>query len=498
MEIATNIILKEMASLIPEHSILIVGLSGGPDSLTLLHSLHKIKQLKKLTIMPVHVNHMLRGDKSDSEEKHISSICETFGLKMLAYRVDCKKFADERKIGLEEAGRELRYMIFDDVAARVFNTTLEDVKEEDKQEAGDIVRDSIYILTGHNMDDNAETVLFRLLRGTGPQGLSGISQFRVSAGGFTIMRPLLNISRKLINDYIKENSLTPNIDESNNDNEFMRNKIRNELIPELESNYNPKFKEAINRFANMAAFDDDFLQETSKQIFVENFGEDYENSSRIEFQRNLLVDMPLSIMTRLVILMFKTVGLEMDISFDNVMNTVDLVLGENPSGSIDLPHGYIARREYENCFIEMAEARHKSELRLESDSEPAPLIRVFPQVIPASDYNPASDRDFAAFDYEKFVAEHPESLARIVVRTRMEGDYIPIKGGNKKLQDFLVDSKLPKRRRDLLQFVSIGSEILWIPPQEPIFTGLDNKGKYSEKYKINKSTKTVLLLEKLT
>lgn len=495
MNEATQRIKQELIYAIPENSILIVGVSGGPDSLTLLHALHTLRETLKLTIMPVHVNHMLRPGKADAEMEHTLKTCESMGLNMLGVKVDCKKYANERKIGLEEAGRELRYMVFDDVASKVYNSTIEDVREQDREEASEIIQNSIFILTAHNMDDNVETVLFRLLRGTGIQGFGGIPSYRISQAGFNILRPLLHISRKEIEQYITENNLSPNHDDSNDSTEFMRNKIRLELIPYLEQNYNPKIKEAISKFSSMASYDEEFLDQTIDQIFAENFGENIEPKNQIKFSSNMLLDMPLAISTRLVLKMFSVIGLDTDISFDNVIDTINLVLSDNPSAMLNLPHGYIVRREYETCYIEANSKDQSNESIEEPELPPISVLRIFPQIIPIKEYSPNRSKSFAAFDYEKFCQEHPNQISNLHVRTRQNGDYLPIKGGSKKLQDLFVDEKIPKSKRDLVQFVCIGNEILWIPPQEMLFQGKDNNGKYSEKYKISNTTKTVLLLE---
>ena len=167
--------------LIAPGSAVIIGVSGGPDSLCLLHALSSIADMYDLVLVPVHINHMLRPEAYE-EADHLTDICERLDLDLRIYEASCKDLAEELGISHEEAGREIRYQIFDEVAAEL--------------EENGVPTDKIVITVAHNADDQAETVLFRLIRGTGPHGLAGIPAVRVSEGGYLIVRPLLNVERK--------------------------------------------------------------------------------------------------------------------------------------------------------------------------------------------------------------------------------------------------------------------------------------------------------------
>ena len=191
--IVDNIIDSELIE--PKNAV-IIGLSGGPDSLCLLHALSSIADMYDLILVPVHINHMLRPE-AESEADHAADICDKLDLECKVFEAPCNEIAKEMGISTEEAGRNLRYQIYDEVASEL---------EEDG-----VPRDRICIALGHNADDQAETVLFRLIRGTGPHGLAGIPPFRFSERGYAIVRPLLETPRVDIEAYIKENRLKPNI-----------------------------------------------------------------------------------------------------------------------------------------------------------------------------------------------------------------------------------------------------------------------------------------------
>lgn len=458
--------------LVAEGSYIIIGLSGGPDSLCLLHSLAQISDSMDLTLIPVHVNHKLRPE-ADDEEDNVVRICDRLGLDCETYEADCKGVADELGISTEEAGRQIRYDIFDEVASQV--------------EAGGVPKNSILIAVAHNADDQAETVLFRLLRGTGVHGLAGMPAVRSSESGYTIVRPLIDIERSEIEEYIKENRLHPNIDASNMENDYTRNKIRNELIPMLEKKYNPSVKLALRRYAELADLDDTLLNEIAVSSMDGNisFGHDPE---RIMLNIKDLRTNPVSINTRITGFILQTMRLEKYASFELISQLTQLIYSDNPSASVDLPLGSRAYREYDTLIYSDAD-----EDRIIG---PDTSLRMMPQVIMMKDFHPDDEYMYAAFDFDKFNEAHPGKAGEIRLRTRQEGDYLPMKRGSKKIQDLLVDSKVMKRARDSILMVAIDNEVLWILPSK-YFAGRQEqeKGRFSPKYHISEDTERVLFIE---
>ena len=514
-------------------SIVVLGFSGGPDSLCLLHALYTLSDALELTIIPVHVNHRLRGAKADQEEMNAVSICEKMDLTCHVFDADCAGLAEELSISTEEAGRIIRYEIFDAVASGIeiggpeaFGANLDmnsvmnfdkysamnldfdensfkdyeanfddNLDEEDFDDFDDFDDDfdddidkRIVIAVAHNADDQSETVLFRLLRGTGVHGLAGMSNERFSERGFKIVRPLLDVSRADIESYIKANKLKPNMDESNNETDYTRNKIRLELIPYLEKEFNPNIKEALRRYATIADIEDNFMKEVSYHACFDALEKEIKDDC-ISLKLNELRDMPYAILRRVVVIIFSFLGLSDVASFELVDNIISLIYSENPSAQINLPKGFIACREYNSIVFREADADDKP--------DPCEGLRLMPQIMMVKSFTHSDDELYAVFDFDAFNEKYPGKVGELKLRTRREGDYIAIKDGkSKKLQDYFVDSKIPKALRDEIIVVAIGSEVLWIIPNPNLPTAQQrNKGKYSQNYQINDTTERVLFLE---
>lgn len=458
------------SELIAHGSAVVVGVSGGPDSLCLLHALVSLSDMLDLMIVPVHVNHKLRPE-ADAEADHIADICERMDLDIELFEASCGDIAEGSGVSVEEAGRIIRYEIFDDVARSI-------------EESG-VPSERILIALAHNADDQAETVLFRLLRGTGPHGLAGIPSMRLSEAGYFIVRPLLTVDRKDIEGYISENRLRPNIDPSNKDSSYARNRIRNELIPYLEKNYNPKIKEHLRRYAELAYTDDMLLREIALNEYSDSISFDDERDRAVLDLTNVK-DNPPSVNSRIVRIILEVLGLESSATYEIVNSIMDLMYSDHPSAGVDLPLGIRAYREYGTLVFSGEDETVR----------PDESIEIRPQIVMSRDFVPDEDEPYAAFDFDKFNAEHPGSIGEIVLRTRREGDYLPMKNGSKKIQDLLVDSKVSRNARDSVLMAAIGSEVLWILP-DPHFSGdrEKEKGRFSQKYQICDTTERVLLIE---
>lgn len=460
------------SGLITEGSYIVIGLSGGPDSLCLLHSLSQISDSLDLTLIPVHVNHRLRKE-ADEEEENVIRICDRLGLECETFEADCQGVADELGISTEEAGRQIRYEIFDEVASQI-------------EECG-VPSKKIIIAVAHNADDQAETVLFRLLRGTGVHGLSGMPAVRTSEEGYTIIRPLIDTERSEIEDYIKENRLHPNIDASNMTGDYTRNRIRNELIPYLEKKYNPSVKQALRRYAELAELDDALLNEIAAGSMDGHISFEHD-PERIILDIEDMKSNPVPVNTRIAGFVLQTMRLEKYATFELISQLTQLIYSDNPSASVDLPLGSRAYREYDRIIFTDAD----DDRMIPPDAN----LRMLPHVIMAKDFHPDEDSMYAAFDFDLFNEEYPGKAGELKLRTRREGDYIPLKKGRKKIQDLLVDSKVMKRARDSILMVAIDHEVLWILPSK-YFEGrsAQEKGRFSPKYHITESTERILFIE---
>lgn len=213
-------------NLINSGDSIIVGVSGGPDSICLLNILKNIKSKKlDFKIFVAHINHMIRKE-AQLDQQYVQQYCKKFNIECFVKKVDVLKIAKKQKIGTEQAGRNIRYKFFNEIMKKT---------------------NSNKIATAHNSNDLAETVIMNILRGSGTTGLKGIE-----AKNNNIIRPLLICNRSEIETYCIENKLEPRIDKTNEDNIYTRNKIRNIIIPYVEKEFNPNFINTINRLANIA------------------------------------------------------------------------------------------------------------------------------------------------------------------------------------------------------------------------------------------------------
>lgn len=460
------------SELIGNGNVIILGFSGGPDSLCLLHALCELRESYDIQIIPVHVNHKLRKN-ADLEAENAARMCAKYGLECTIYEANCQEMADDLKISTEEAGRKIRYEIFDDVANSV-------------QSEG-VAKDNVLIAVAHNADDQVETVLFRIIRGTGIHGLAGIAAERLSVEDFNIVRPLLGVSREEIEGYIEENNLRPNIDESNMSTDFSRNKIRLELIPYIEKNYNPNIKEAIKRLADNAATDDELL-EAMAYGEAESCLRMHQEEQMVELDVNYALNLPLSLMRRIVGIVFRVYGIEDIASYNLVASVLSVIMSDKPSATVNLPGGLVASRRYSKLLFYISNGEEEEKIE-ES--------RIMPQVMMRKEFENSKNGIYAAFDFDEFNNAYPGKAGEIVIRSRREGDYIAIKDGKrKKIQDFFVDEKIPSAERDSFKLIAIGSEILWIVPNNKFSTEyLRKNGKFSQNYQITDKSTRVLFLE---
>ncbi len=221
--------------LIEDGDKIVIGVSGGPDSMTLLNVLYRVREALKIEIYVAHINHMIRTE-ADDETRYVQEFCQKLNIPIYIKRTDVLEEAKKQKIGTELAGRNIRYKFFEEVCKKV---------------------NANKIATAHNANDNAETVLMNIMRGTGLSGLRGIEKIR--DGRF--IRPIIECTRSEIEAYCVQNAIEPKYDKTNKENVYTRNKIRNLLIPYIEEKFNPNIIECLNRLSTIAANDEDYFGE---------------------------------------------------------------------------------------------------------------------------------------------------------------------------------------------------------------------------------------------
>lgn len=228
-------------NLIKKGDSIVVGVSGGPDSICLLKLLNDFKKKLDIKIYVSHINHMIRKE-ADEETEYVMNFCKKIGIECFVKKINIIDFAKKNKIGTEEAGRKARYEFFEEV----MNKT-----------------NSNKIATAHNLNDNVETVLMNLIRGTGTSGLKGIEPIRNGK----YIRPIIECERKDIEKYCEINKLEPRFDETNNENIYTRNKIRNSLIPYIKEEFNPNIVSSINRLSEIAKAENEYIEKNAANIF---------------------------------------------------------------------------------------------------------------------------------------------------------------------------------------------------------------------------------------
>ena len=243
---------KEVLTTIKKYNMIndgdkvVIGVSGGPDSITLLNVLNKFKEKLNIKIYVAHINHSIRKE-ADEETEYVREFCKKIDVEFFFKKIDVESEAKKLKIGTEEAGRNIRYAFFEEVAEKVGANK---------------------IATAHNSNDNAETVLMNIIRGTSISGLKGIEKMRDNK----FIRPLIETTRATIEEYCRIEKLNPRYDKSNKENIYTRNKIRNLLIPYIQKEFNPNIIEGINRLSNIAEEEECFInsmvEEEYKRIVI--------------------------------------------------------------------------------------------------------------------------------------------------------------------------------------------------------------------------------------
>ena len=395
-----------------------VALSGGSDSMALLHFLNSNSTIYNFSLCAINVEHGIRGQESVNDSKFVKDFCEKNNIPLLSFSVDCFSFAKENKLTLEQAGRLLRYRCFNEAISKNFCDV---------------------IATAHHLSDNAESVLFNLFRGTGLKGLFGI------ADNFSgkIIRPFLEISKDEINEYVKEYDIPYVEDSSNQDDKYTRNYIRLNIIPEIKKIF-PQVEKSILRLSKTTKEEGEFLDslaEKSVEPTVDGF----------------FVKLPLEpvLIKRATVIILRLLGVEKDWQQVHLNDVVKLSNNET-SKSINLLNDVVVVKEYERLYFFIADNNQKK-LQLN---------------LPTS----CSDFEFYGKKYFlKRLEEKPSDLtsglyidqaklpASAVIRTKQEGDvFTKFGGGTKKLNDYFTDKKIPTRLRDRIPLIADGKEILAI------------------------------------
>ncbi len=435
---------------------IVVGVSGGPDSLCLLHVLMELCGEYGCSLYAAHLNHKFRGEAADADAEFVREICREWGIPAFIEAFDVPAYIEETGLSPEEAGREIRYRLFGRVCEEVGGNK---------------------IAVAHNLNDHIETILMRFMRGSGIDGLKGIEAVRGN-----IIRPLLEVDRLRIEEYCAENRLNPRIDKTNLESVYHRNKIRLELIPFIEKNFNPNIKMALSRFSGLIKDENDFLEIEAKEK-LRGTAEFFDDRVIIYIPK--FTSLHTALKRRIIRLCLEKIA--------NTLNGFDfkhfervLELTEKSTGAaIMLPHKLKAFVSYDKLVLakDIVKADKKCYYKLKYD------------------YDNSVDTANGCITIKRKKAEEIGELrgqkdmiyidpSRIkeglVLRYREPGDmFAPIgMKGAKKLKEYLIDEKVPREKRDGLELIADGNEIVWIVG-----------GRLSEKYKITDKTSDAVVIK---
>lgn len=449
--------INSMRSLITRHDMLtqgdrvIVGVSGGPDSVALLHGLYTLREEFGISLHVAHLNHMLRGEAADEEARYVERLAKKLNLSCTIQAIDVKDYADKRKVSIELAARDVRYDFY-------------------RRTAIDI--GACRVALGHHSGDQAETVLLRLIRGTGMTGLGGMPVARPLDGDsdITVIRPMLQLTSDEIRSYCKEVELAYYIDASNIDPAYFRNRVRHELIPLLEQDYNPRIVQALSNTADLLRDDEDYI---SREVYGK-----LDQVVRSSSSCGVVLNVPALCLQHMAIqrrvirwAAMRLVGELDDFGSVHVEDVLELARSGQTGSCISLPCGLQARRDYEQIIIESVDGVG---FQIQQPFEYGLLIpgktdipeacvtieaRVFDIEVKSNLLETVSlaHEDEAYFDMG-LIDEN------ITARNRKRGDRLSPLGmkGSKKLKDVFIDKKISRNIREQIPVIIWGKEILWV------------------------------------
>ncbi|MCA1032821.1 tRNA lysidine(34) synthetase TilS [Bacillus timonensis] len=438
--------LKQVTEFVKKHDLInkgskvVVGVSGGPDSMALLHFLWVNKARWNLEIVVAHVDHMFRGKQSEEDLQYVRDYCEDRGIQFEGTQVDVKSYQEQHKVSAQIAARECRYQFFKEVMERQ-NATL--------------------LALGHHGDDQIETVLMRLTRGSTGISYAGIQVKRSFSCGY-IIRPFLCVGKDQIEEYCEIQGIYPRIDPSNKKATYTRNRFRNKLLPFLKEE-NPNVHMKFQQFSETISEDQKLLQELTEQKM--NTVIKRKEDKEVEINIDLFRSMPKPLQRRGIqlILNYLYQDIQLDLTYIHIEDVIGLIEGPHPSGMLSFPKELKVVRSYDNCCFTFNEAREQSYMKEIDVTKPniMSLISGDEIIIEFWTHYPEGLTGNDIFIIDSDNIELP-----LFVRTRKNGDKMSIKGmnGSKKVKDIFIDLKVPRSKRELWPIVEdAAGTILWLP-----------------------------------
>jgi tRNA(Ile)-lysidine synthase len=431
----------------------LIGVSGGPDSVALLHVLLAVGRNMRLQLGVIHLNHGLRGADSDRDANFVKSLCRGFNLSFFEKKSDIASFRQNQKLSLEEASRRVRYDFFTQIAdGHGYNK----------------------VALGHHIDDVAELLLMNILRGSGPQGLSGIPPVR--EGRF--IRPLIDLTKDQIKRFLDDADIPHVVDASNQDLRHRRNRIRHQLIPLLRKEYNPDISKTLSRLAGILREETEWIDRLTEPRFRECILSESEDRLAFSVARLILLERPL---VRRILRMgvCRVKGNLRRIRFSHIEAVLDMTAeaahGSSAEKQLHLPDRILIRRTADQIIIRKAKIPHRGASRAAprplafSHWVPRPyrqLEILIPEINGRMRFTPlwadafpsvAASPTTAFFDID--VLTFP-----LLLRSFQPGDrFMPLgMDGVQKLKDLFINQKIPQSERARCPLLVSAGKILWI------------------------------------
>ncbi len=439
---------ERVLSFIREHGLIqpgdrvAVAVSGGADSVALLRLLLELREDLGIVLSVAHFNHKIRGADADADEQFVAKLAAQHGLEFHHDRADVPAYAAERKLSLETAGRQLRYAWFRNLLA-----------------TGTVDK----IATGHTLDDQAETVLMRLIRGAGTKGLAAIHPIHTFAqkgerSGGAVVRPLLASRRRVIEQYLRSRNQPWRTDASNLDPKHLRNRVRHQLLPLLERDFNPALVEVLSELAEVARVEDRYLEQaaddTARSVLTRQ-----PTSKGLELDIPRLQTQPLALRRRIIRAAAEHLGVALE--FRHVEQVLRLATASGGSAESQLPEGWIAVRSgRELCFERRGQNQKGSyEYRLKVPGEV--FVKEIGSRIKAftTSLSPAS----AGYNREMLL-DATVAGTELTIRNWRPGDrFWPAHTkAPKKVKELLQRMRVTDRARALWPVAAISDRIVWV------------------------------------
>jgi tRNA(Ile)-lysidine synthase len=456
--------LQEVENFIRKHRLLtsvetvVVGVSGGPDSLALLHYLWNRSSLYKIKVIAASFDHRLRGEESARELLYVNRFCKERNIVFEGGEADVAKYQKEQGLSLQTAARTCRYAFFENVMKK---------------------HDADALALAHHGDDQVETMLMRMTRGSEGFSLAGIPAKRPFAGG-EIIRPFLGITKGQIEHYCKVESLNPVFDPSNESEKYVRNRFRKKVLPFLKKE-NPSVHERFQYLSETISEDEAYILERAEieleKVLIR------QTEGKIELSVSAFNKMPIPLQKRGITLILNYLYKINPSSLSSVHkeNFLGLLGSEHPSGSLHFPSGLVVSRTYDSCLLSFDPICGNEEWSYDYSLEPPGYVELPNGSITAeiTDREPALPRGKDVFVFSMNDVSLP-----LRVRNRRPGDRMAIAGGgSRKLKDIFIDAKVPQEHRKVWPVVvDAAGDIVWLP-------GL----KHSRRHQINESEQWVIL-----